>query len=165
MPPSKTLLNDTGDVIAPHFFVGDKAFPLRSDLLRPFSRNALTNDAKIFNYRLSHAGRVVENFWGILANHWRLYHRHIYLNPKNVTTVIKATLVLHNILTLPNDNIQNEKVEDHVQVFDVAFEDFTKQGKMPATATAHVCTCFTGYFCSICRAGDWKMKLYMLFKN
>ena len=41
--------------------------------------------------------------FGILANHWRLYHCHISLNPDNVTTLVKATVVLHNILTLPND--------------------------------------------------------------
>ena len=134
--PSKKLPNDMVDVIAPHVFVGDKAIPLRYDLLSPNSRNMLTNDAKIFNYRLSHARRVVENSFGVLTNHWRLYHWHIYLNPNNVTTVIKATLALHNILTLPNDIIQNEVVEDHVQVFDDAFEDLTKQGNRSAAAAA-----------------------------
>ena len=101
IPPSKKLPNDVGDVLAPHLFVEDEAFPLRYDLLGPYSRNELTNDARIFNYRLSQYRRVVENSFGILANSWRLYHRQIYLNPDDVTAVIKATLVLYNILTLP----------------------------------------------------------------
>ena len=80
--------------------------------MRPFARNALTNERCIFNYRLLGARRVLENALGILANHWRLYHCHIYLNPDNVTTVIKATVVLHNILTLPNDKVHTDVVDN-----------------------------------------------------
>ena len=46
---------------------------------------------------------VVENAFGILANSWKIYHCCIYLNPNNFTTVVKAIVVLHNILMLPND--------------------------------------------------------------
>ena len=35
--------------------VGDDAFPLRTNLLKPFSRRNLTIEEKIFNYRLSRA--------------------------------------------------------------------------------------------------------------
>ena len=136
-------------MLAPHVFVGDEAFPLRCDLLRQHSNNALTNDAKIYNYRLSHAKRVVDNSFGIFANCWRLYQRCIYMNPDNVESVIKATLVLHNILTQPNYNIWNEVVEDCVQVFDDASEDLIKQGNRPATAAAQVHTYFTKSFCTI----------------
>ena len=73
--------------------------------MRPFARNALVNERCIFNYRFSRARKVAENAFGILANCWRLYHHHIYLNPDNVTTVVKATVVLHNILTLPNNSL------------------------------------------------------------
>ena len=85
-------------------------------------------------------GELWRILFGILPNHWRLYHRHIYLVTDNVTTVVKATLVLHNTLTLLNDNIQNEVVEDHIQVFDDAFEYFKKQGNRSATAAAPVHT-------------------------
>ena len=149
------LPNNMGDLLAPHVFVGDETFPLRCDLLRPISRNALANDASIFNYWLSHGRRVEETSFGILVNCWRLHHRHTYLNPYNVTTGIKATLVLHNILTIPNYNIWNEVLEDHVQVFDDAFEDLTKQGNRPTiTAAAQVCTFFTEYICSVNGAVD-----------
>ena len=96
--------------------------------MRPFARNALTNERCIFNYRLSRARRVVENAFGILANHWRLYHHHIYLNPDNVTTVVKATVVLHNILTLPNDKVHTDVVDNRAEIYDYAFEDLAKQG-------------------------------------
>ena len=83
--PSKQLPNDIEEIHVPHVLLGDKAFWLRCDLMRPFARNALTNERCIFNYRLSGARRVVENAFGILANHWRIYHCCIYLNPNNVT--------------------------------------------------------------------------------
>ena len=96
--------------------------------MRPFARNALTNERCIFNYRLSRARRVVENAFGILANHWRLYHCCIYLNPDNVTTVVKATVVLCNILTLPNDKVCTDVVDNRTEIHDDAFQDLAKQG-------------------------------------
>ena len=65
----------------------------------------------------------MENACGILANYWRLYHCHIYLNPDNVTTVVKATVVLHNILTLPNDKVCTDVVDNSAEIFDDTFED------------------------------------------
>ncbi|KAH7957963.1 hypothetical protein HPB51_028053 [Rhipicephalus microplus] len=41
---------------APHVFVGDDAFQLREDFLKPYSRRQLSSDKKIFNHSLSRAG-------------------------------------------------------------------------------------------------------------
>ena len=68
MPPSRQLSNDTEETCVPHILLGDEAFPLRCDLMRPFARNTLINERHNFNYRLSRARRVVENAFGILAN-------------------------------------------------------------------------------------------------
>ena len=96
--------------------------------MRPFARNVLTNERHIFNYRLSRARRVLENAFGILVNCWRLYHHCIYLNPDNVTTVVKANVVLHNILTLRNDKVHTDVVDNRAEIFDDAFADLAKQG-------------------------------------
>lgn len=40
---------------APCVFVGDEAFQLRPDFLRPFPGRQLTDDRRVFNYRLSRA--------------------------------------------------------------------------------------------------------------
>lgn len=39
--------------VAPHVFVGDEAFQLREDFLRPYPAQGLTPEARVFNYRLS----------------------------------------------------------------------------------------------------------------
>ena len=87
----------------------------------------------------------MENAFGMLANCWRLYHHHIYLNPDNVTTVVKATVVLHNILTLPNDKVCTNVVDNRPQIHDGAFQDLAKQGNRPATAANNVKNYFTDY--------------------
>ena len=73
IPPSAMLPNDPNGVAVPHFFTGDEAFPLHRDLLWPFPRNQLSNEAKIYNYRLCRGRRVVENAFGILAQRCHIY--------------------------------------------------------------------------------------------
>jgi hypothetical protein len=49
--PHQENLTSTNDL--PYVFVGDEAFALRKDLLKPFSQKQLTNKRTVFNYRLS----------------------------------------------------------------------------------------------------------------
>lgn len=59
------------DIVVPFVFVGDEAFPLKTNLMRPFPQRHLTNDARIFNYRLSRARRQVEcTFGDIICQKW-----------------------------------------------------------------------------------------------
>ena len=48
-----------------HVLLGDEAFTLRCDLMRPFARNALTMEDTSLTTDWSRARRVVENAFGI----------------------------------------------------------------------------------------------------
>lgn len=83
----------------PYVIVADDAFPLRTDMLKPFRQAKLDSPEKeIFNYRLSRARHVVENCFGILAARFRIFHTQINLEPQNIVKVVMATCVLHNFL-------------------------------------------------------------------
>lgn len=86
-------------------FVADDAFPLRTDILKPYSRTGnLTETQKVFNYRLSRARRIVENAFGILTSRFRVYEKLIPLAIQTVPKLDKATCSLHNWLQKISDN-------------------------------------------------------------
>ena len=61
--PEDTVLPNS-EITLPHIFVGEEAYPL-TYLMKPYSRRTLDRSKAIFNYRLSHARRVVECVFGI----------------------------------------------------------------------------------------------------
>jgi len=67
LPATKPLPN-TQDKPQPFVVIGDEAFGLHKNLLRPFPGRGLDQRKRIFNYRLSRARRYVECAFGILAN-------------------------------------------------------------------------------------------------
>lgn len=71
--PSPSNPKLSSSTVLPYVFLGDEAFALREDFLKPFGQGELNNDRKMFNYRLSRARRVIENVFGILANRFQQY--------------------------------------------------------------------------------------------
>ena len=70
----------------------------------------------------------MEIAFGILANRWRIFHQRIYLHPDNVTTVVKATVLLHNILTVPADKVHTEVIDNSSEIPHDAFQDLANVG-------------------------------------
>ena len=102
MPPPKMLPGFPQVGLLPHCIVGDEAFPLRHDLMKPYPRGQcgtkLSEDQLVFNYRLSHARRISENVFGILVQWWRVFDRRMAISDDNTIKVIQAATVLHNYL-------------------------------------------------------------------
>lgn len=96
IPPPCSLPNSTEQF--PHVILGDEAFPLSENLLRPYGGNRLTEEKLNFNYRLSLARRYIECTFGILANKWRIFHRPIDVDIDFANNIIKAACVLHNFV-------------------------------------------------------------------
>lgn len=83
----------------PYVFVADDAFPLRTNILKPFRQGLLDSAKKeVFNYRLSRARHIVENVFGILASRFRIFQSPINLEPENIEKVVMGTCALHNFL-------------------------------------------------------------------
>ena len=160
MPPHIGLM--------PHCIVADEAFPLRIDLMRPYPRHSknenLPEYKAIFNYRLSRARRIVENTFGILAQHWRLLNRCIQLKEQNVVQVIKACCVLHNFLqdtpsytdrsTLQVDTQGNVLIPDGGPILNVAY----LRGYHSAKDALQTRELFKDYFVSPQGALPWQLE-------
>lgn len=72
--------------------VGDDNFPLRTNILKPFSHRNLSLEEKIFNYRLSRARRVSENAFGILSSRFRILRRPINVKVENAELLVLFTI-------------------------------------------------------------------------
>lgn len=101
--PSLDLPSDATirGVQTPFFFIGDDAFPLTQRLMKPFSmkgRSSLSNEEKVFNYRLSRARRTIENAFGILVMRWGCLRTEFLCTPDKVKIIVGACCALHNFL-------------------------------------------------------------------
>lgn len=97
-PPPEKLPNS--DLEVPYVFVGDDAFRLHTNMMKPYPQAAASSDYKkaIFNYRLCRARRVSENAFGLLAQVFRIFFTPIRLLPATIEDVIVVACCLHNML-------------------------------------------------------------------
>ncbi len=66
----------------------------------------------VFNYRLPRARRVVENAFGILANHWACLLTTLSIDVKTVEKVVIAACTLHNMMRQEYPTAFNVDTED-----------------------------------------------------
>lgn len=119
IPPNKCLPGTT--CTAPHVFVGDEAFPLSQNIMRPFPGGQVSHDPekKIYNYRLSRARRIVESAFGIMQQKFEIFQKRIRIQPKYLNNIILACTCLHNYMlddipeniSLPRDSILQNLLE------------------------------------------------------
>ena len=97
IPPPEPVPGESFSL--PYVIVADDAFPLKENILKPYSQTGLTTERRIYNYRLSRARRIVENAFGILANRFQIFMTPIGLEPEKVETIVLACCSLHNYLS------------------------------------------------------------------
>ncbi|XP_054599309.2 putative nuclease HARBI1 [Nothobranchius furzeri] len=105
LPPPSPL---PGAVVrSPPVFVADEAFPLKVNLMRPFSGTNLTAEQRKYNYQHCRARWVIENAFGILAARWRVFGKAMECSVDTTELITKGCVALHNFLC-GTDQLQAE---------------------------------------------------------
>lgn len=78
----------------PFFFVADDAFPLCKRIMKPYGHKNLSEQERIFNYRLSRARRCIKNAFGLLCSKWACLKKTLYCSPDRAQTIITACCML-----------------------------------------------------------------------
>jgi hypothetical protein len=65
----------------------------------------LTQEERIFNYRLSRARRTIENVFGILVSRFRFLDRKLAVKFGTVNKLVSAACALHNWLVIQRQPI------------------------------------------------------------
>ncbi len=95
----------------PYFILGDDAFALKTWLMKPFSQHNMTDEQRIFNYRLSHNERIVENAFGILANRFQCLLSSLSQKPEMVKSIVLACVCLHKLMCMRYPGHQNSLLD------------------------------------------------------
>ena len=107
--------------LIPYFLLGDDAFALETNLMKPFPHRTALGDEKVFNYRLSKARRIVENAFGLLCARFRILLLTIELDVANVMQVVRACVALHNFLLSKKDKnyLQHDSMDQEDELGNV----------------------------------------------
>ncbi|CAK1598267.1 unnamed protein product [Parnassius mnemosyne] len=125
----------------PYVFVGDEAFGLSKNIMRPYGGQNLDLQQKVFNYRLSRARRYVECAFRIMANKWRIFHRPIDVSYNFATDIIKACCVLHNFVADRDGFRQRDKFAISVDEF-LPIQPADEEETAPNVVRQHFATYF-----------------------
>ncbi|KAJ8871575.1 hypothetical protein PR048_027901 [Dryococelus australis] len=111
--------------------IGDEAFPLRPNLMRPFPSRQSRHDKNkhVYNKRLCRARRVVENTFDILAQKWRVFYRPIEVKVETVISLVKATFVLHNYLRSKKGDLNLQQLLEAPEPMLGAFQNLPIDGR------------------------------------
>lgn len=111
IPPPASVGNGR---ILPHVLLGDEAFALDLNMMKPYSQKTSRIDEtkRIFNYRLSRARRTTENAFGILCQVFRVFFQPIAVEVQTADDLVVSACILHNMLREEDSRVQHGKEDD-----------------------------------------------------
>lgn len=132
--------------------LGDEAFALSANILRPFGGHNLDVPKRVFNYRLSRAQRYVECAFGILSNKWRIFHRPLNVSKNFAKDIVKACVILYNLV-----RDRDESTSDDFYVAKGFAELPVKRNIRGGRRANDTRQCLTNYFLSPNGSLPWQM--------
>uniref|UniRef100_A0A1B0GI57 Putative nuclease harbi1 rhagoletis zephyria n=1 Tax=Lutzomyia longipalpis TaxID=7200 RepID=A0A1B0GI57_LUTLO len=81
-----------------HFLIGDNAFPLTENFLKPYGGRNLTDEQIHFNESLSSARNTIETTFGMLANQFKVFRKEIKTAPEFATKIVQCCVALFNYI-------------------------------------------------------------------
>jgi len=97
--------------VFPYYFVADEAFPLTNNIMKPYPRRQLTNERRIYNYRISRGRKSVECSFGMLASKFRVLETPIHCNVGRIDNIVQAICVLHNFIRIHEGKFSEPAME------------------------------------------------------
>ena len=92
----------------PFVFVGEDAFGLKENMMKPYPSQNRTLEEKVFDYQLSRARRIIENSFGIATARFRIFRRPINAKISTAKSMTKAIVGLYNFLLEKNHEGDNQ---------------------------------------------------------
>ena len=114
----------------PYFLIGDEAFALDVNLMKPFPDRSAMGNEKVFNYRLSRARRIVENGFDAMCNRFRVLFRTLGSAVAELETLdstcCTANLALRCKCTLLRERIELETSLPNISHLSSVVDEFAK---------------------------------------
>ncbi|CAH2085196.1 unnamed protein product [Euphydryas editha] len=149
--------SEVNGCVLPYVFIGDEAFSLTPEFMKPFRQNLLNVERRVYNYRLSRARRIIENVFGILVNRFKVLESKIIVDIENNKPIVLACCALHNYLrrVTPStysppesygvEDISTGEITTGLQTRDDMSLQHNRRGNINQTAS-HIRNLFVDYF-------------------
>ncbi|XP_048374905.1 putative nuclease HARBI1 [Sphaerodactylus townsendi] len=120
VPGNPTLILE--GVSVPPLILTDGAFPMRRWLMKPYAPPHNAQEMR-FNYQLSRVRNVVECALKRLKARWRCLTAKLTVFPQNVTSLVAACVVLHNICEAKGHEVPQTATESGPMVSQLTNSD------------------------------------------
>ena len=159
IPQSREIPNTATKI--PCFLVGDAAFPLKPNLMRPYPRKDLDYSKRVYNYRISRARRTVECAFGMLAQKFGVLHTLMMTSVEVSESLVKSICVLHNFIQHENNfnySPPSDDVSDTTQ-YNFLNSNLTATSTRPTREAMAVRDTLKEYFVSPAGALEWQHRM------